>query len=166
MLKVLCDVRTHILLSFRDPVIWRTGAALPVRRPKSYACSGMHSRAYVWILGLILAANSLSVVATLRPADADLSPVLPLALTSTSPHPSTRDQLCTEPAALAPTLHLQRARQGKQTLELARSVSLIPSGQEHARPPQPVLAPTFSPWRFFYPRKLSPSPTEDDPPLS
>ncbi len=126
----------------------------------------MYRMVYIWCLWLTLGVNALSVAAPMRFAEEGDSQASILDLTSPPSRPDTPDGLFTEPAALAPALHLQRARQGKQTLELARSVSLIPSGQEHVRPPQPVLAPAFSLWRFFYPRKLSPLPTEDDPPLS
>lgn len=126
----------------------------------------MHSRVYVWILWLILVANSLNVAAVLCPVDACDSQASTLDLIATPSRRDAPDWLCTEPAAVSPALSLRCAHQSRQTPVLARSVSLVPSVQEHPRLSRWVLAPAFSLWRFFYPRKLSPPPAEDDPSLS
>lgn len=136
--------------------------------PQSCSCvySSMHRRVYVWVLWLILAANALSVAASLHLAAEVRSRVPTLEFTSTPPRPGTRDWLFTEPPAVSPAMGLRYAHQSKQPLLLARSVSLVPFVQEHTRPPQTVLVPAFSRWRFFYPRKLSPPSADDDPSLS
>src|SRR5262245_58543914 len=119
---------------------------------------------YIWVVGLTLAAYGLNVTSFLYLSVEGGSQTLSLSLTAQPACPDTqRDGLFAEPVAIPPALSLSYARQGKQNLGLAHPVALMPQVREHRYPPQPLLIPTFPPWRFFAPRKLIPAPAEDEP---
>jgi hypothetical protein len=124
---------------------------------------------HMWLLGLTLVANALSVGAPIYLSapvylnDEDGSQALSLALSSPPSCPAPHDGLLTEPAAMPPALGPWCARQGKQNLVPARPVAVVPQVREHMPPPQPVLASTFFLWRFLPPRTLPPASVEDDP---
>jgi len=120
----------------------------------------------MWLLGLLLAVNVLSPVASARRAD-DIGPRASTdGLTSTLPRPDTHERLFTEPAASVPASGLQHARQSRQSLAPAHPGALVLRTQGCLRPPRPVWGPVSPPWRRFYPRKLSPPSAEDEPALS
>jgi hypothetical protein len=76
------------------------------------------------------------------------------------------DALCEVPSFSSGELSLQSENQSKQRLMPIRCGALLSGVQQAIEDlSQPVMASLGFPARQFFPRKLSPRPTDDDPPV-
>jgi hypothetical protein len=81
-------------------------------------------------------------------------------------HPMSSDALCEAPSFNSGELSLQSENQSKQRLMSTRCGALLSGVQQAIEDlSQPVMASLGFPACQFFPRKLSPRPTDDDPPV-
>ena len=81
-------------------------------------------------------------------------------------HAVSSNALCEVPSSISGELSLQSENQSRQRLMPIRCGALLLRGQQKAEGrPQLATVSFCSPIRQFFPRKLSPSTTADDPPF-
>jgi hypothetical protein len=119
-----------------------------------------------WVIWLLLEAISLKLAAVSLPTGPCPSQSSPITPTFTHSYPVSSDEFFRETSSVSAEISLRSARQSKQASALIRPVLAFSHVQERGAHFRPAVGPVLSPAPFFFPRKLSPPSTEDEPLLS
>jgi hypothetical protein len=115
------------------------------------------------VIWLIVGAISLNAVVSLQAAPTALAPSLPVPSTVMEASIDRDEIFFRETSSVSREFSLQCARQSKQVLALARSFG--PSSPDHEKTFRlhPIVVQIFSLTQIFFPRKIAPPSSENDP---
>ena len=118
------------------------------------------------IIWLIVGAISLNAVVSLQAAPTALAPSLPVPSTVMEASADREEIFFRATSSVSREFSLQCARQSKRVLTLARSFGPYSPDHEKTFLLHPIVVQVFSPTQTFFPRKVAPPSSEDDPFLS
>jgi hypothetical protein len=118
------------------------------------------------VIWLILGAISLNAVVSLQAAPTALAPSLPVPSTVMESSVDRDEIFFQATSSVSREFSLQCARQSKQVLTLARSFGPYSPNREKTFRSYAVVVQDFSPTPIFFPRKVAPPSSENDPFLS
>ena len=115
------------------------------------------------VIWLILGAISLNAVVSLKAAPAALALSLPVPSTVMESSVDRDEIFFRETSSISREFSLQCARQSKRVLTLARSFGPYSPDDEKTFCLHAVVVQVFSPTAIFFPRKIAPPSSENDP---
>jgi hypothetical protein len=115
------------------------------------------------VIWLILGATSLNAVVSLQAAPTALAPSLPVPSTVMEASVDREEIFFRETSSVSREFSLQCARQSKRVLTLARSFGPSSPDREKTFCLHAVVVQGFSPAPIFFPRKIAPPSSENDP---
>jgi hypothetical protein len=115
------------------------------------------------VIWLILGAISLNAVVSLQAAPTALAPSLPVPSTVMESSVDRDEIFFPATSSVSREFSLQCARQSKQVLTLARSFGPCSLDREKTCHLRAIVVQVFSPAQIFFPRKIAPPSSENDP---
>jgi len=123
----------------------------------------MRHVSFSWAIGLILGAILLNAVARLQATPTGRAHSFPYPSASLESSTDRDDIFFQETSSTSRKLSLQCAWQSKRLLAITRSFACYAAESEKALRFQTVVAQVFYPTEIFFPRKVAPPSSENDP---